>query len=139
MTVDEAPVVMVPVRMPDWSALVTGPEGSLDAGATTGVVGRETSGTRSRAGALGTVVTSLEEVTSILGSSTAASCACAEAQLKTAMHPSRAERQSYLLRANLLRDGPMIRVLRLRCRAASRAPGEQGPTRRTHEDYQFEL
>src|SRR5262249_40253991 len=74
-----------------------------------------TSGALSRAGGRGVLVPSLVPVTSTPGSSTA-SCAATEAQLKTAMHASSAGRREYR---------PMTRVLRQRCRAAPRAPGER--------------
>src|SRR5262245_32498606 len=58
MTVDEAPVMMVPVTMPD-AVLMAGPEGSLVAGVVAGVVvgarvgAGVTRGVGSRAGAFG--------------------------------------------------------------------------------------
>jgi len=94
MTVDEAPVMIVPVTMPDMAVPVTGPEDSLVAGVVAGVVTGAvvvvTCGVRSRAGVLGTRVPNRLVVTSTLGSSTTTSCAPAELQVKTAMHPSSA-------------------------------------------------
>src|SRR5262245_37645567 len=130
MTVDEAPVATVPVTMPEATGAtapsVGGAAWVVCAGGAAGVR-RGVTGPLSRAGGRGVLIPSLLAVTSTPGSSMA-SCAGAAVQLNAAMQASSAGRREYRPEYR-----PMTRVLRLRCRAAVRAPGEQGPTRRTLE------